>query len=62
MTNISYFNWDKFWENIDENEHIEGIIFRGKDGHWFTIVVLPNSHDVIEITISYNPFTGEKLR
>jgi len=64
-TNISNFNWGKFWEGMPENsddiQDIEGIIFRKNNGVWVMVVTIPNSFEVMSIAVDYNPFTGEKL-
>lgn len=61
-TRIGTFDWDKFWEDISSDApDVEGIIFRKDNGRWVTVFALPNSCDVIDCVINYNPFTGEKL-
>lgn len=64
-TNISNFNWEQFWEGFDEDsediQDINGVIFRDKKGHWKTVVVIPNSFEVLAIPVYYDPFTGRKF-
>jgi hypothetical protein len=61
-TNIRDFNWDKIWESCDpEPVTIEDILFRLTNGHWVAVFAVPNSFEVMEVLISFNPFTGERL-
>lgn len=64
-TNIRDFNWDDFWKDFNENEEkiddINGVIFRDGKGRWKTVVLIPNSSNVMVIPVYYDPFTGKKL-
>lgn len=61
-TNISQFDWNRFWKHIPEDaKSIEQLIFRQDNGQWVTVFVIPNSFEVLAVQVKYNPFTGEKL-
>lgn len=47
--------------NYGQFGNIENLIFQTEDGEWTTLIVSPETNEVVQVTMSYNPWTGEKL-
>lgn len=47
--------------NYGQFGNIENLIFQTEDGEWTALLVSPETNEVVQVKMNYNPWTGEEL-